>query len=170
MWHELKFNTNEQNVRESINKHGTVKWPNDNEFKDAIKNNDIYTKPIFARFLIREFDKSLSKHSSDSVFEVEHILPQEYRGADSSWRSNFTAEEHSRYKNIWANLIPIKSSLNKEVSANSFKSKSLSYKANSEFHTTRKISETYSDWTPKTLEKRTEELFKFAIKRWNQNS
>jgi uncharacterized protein with ParB-like and HNH nuclease domain len=170
MWNELNLSTNEKNVRDSINKHGTVKWPNDNEFTDAIKNNDIYTKPIFARFLLRELDKNSCRHSSHSDFEIEHILPQEYRGSDSSWRKNFSSDEHAKYKNIWANLIPIKSSLNKEVSVKSFKSKSESYKASSEFFTARKLAETYTEWTPDTLEQRSEDLVSFALKRWFHNS
>ncbi|GAA7355810.1 hypothetical protein MLS218_03040 [Helicobacter pylori] len=108
----------------------------------------------------------------DKNLHVEHILPQKPT-LSSQWAKDFSEEERERYTHSLANLTLLGGKKNTEASNLDFKDKKKIYmveeikldkKKPSRVMTCYKmtidIAHHYTEWTPKSLEKRKEELIK----------
>ncbi|GAA8466185.1 DUF262 domain-containing protein [Helicobacter pylori] len=131
-----------------------------------------YLKPIL--ILVEYFisdDPKPKRIQMDKNLHVEHILPQKPT-LSSQWAKDFS-EERERYTHSLANLTLLGGKKNEEASNLDFKDKkkiymgeeiSLSKKRPSGVMTCYKmtidIAHHYTEWTPKSLEKREKELIK----------
>ncbi|NHA88389.1 DUF262 domain-containing protein [Helicobacter pylori] len=138
--------------------------------KNASKNS--WLKPIL--ILVEYFisDDPRPKRIEKNDFHVEHILPQN-PDPSSQWMKDFSEEERGLYTHSLANLTLLGGTKNAQASNLDFKDKKKIYmgeeiKLNKKkpskvmtcYKMTIDIAYKYTEWTPKSLEKRKEELIK----------
>ncbi|RVZ45849.1 DUF262 domain-containing protein [Helicobacter pylori] len=129
-----------------------------------------YLKPIL--ILVEYFmsDDPRPKRIEKNDFHVEHILPQK-PDPSSQWVKDFSEEERECYTHSLANLTLLGGTKNSQASNLDFKDKKKIYmgeenKLNKKktprvmtcYKMTIDIAHKYTEWTPKSLEKRKEEL------------
>ncbi|MFP6287902.1 DUF262 domain-containing protein [Helicobacter pylori] len=129
-----------------------------------------YLKPIL--ILVEYFisDDPRPKRIEKNDFHVEHILPQK-PDPSSQWVKDFSEEERELYTHSLANLTLLGGTKNSQASNLDFKDKKKIYmgeenKLNKKktpkvmtcYKMTIDIAHHYTEWTPKSLEKRKEEL------------
>ncbi|WP_231210141.1 DUF262 domain-containing protein [Helicobacter pylori] len=148
-------------------------------FKEKLRDSLVYKKqpaknpwikPIL--ILVEYFmsDDPKPKRIQTNDFHVEHILPQKPT-LSSQWAKDFSEEERERYTHSLANLTLLGGKRNTEASNLDFKDKkkiymgeeiSLSKKRPFRVMTCYKmtidIAHHYTEWTPKSLEKREKDL------------
>ncbi|GAA7964218.1 DUF262 domain-containing protein [Helicobacter pylori] len=149
-------------------------------FKENLRDSLVYKKqptknpwlkPIL--ILVEYFmsdDPKPKRIQMDKNLHVEHILPQKPT-LSSQWAKDFSEEERERYTHSLANLTLLGGKKNTEASNLDFKDKkkiymgeeiSLSKKKTFRVMTCYKmtidIAHHYTEWTPKSLEKREKEL------------
>lgn len=135
------------------------------QHKKASKNS--WLKPIL--ILVEYFmsDDPRPKRIEKGNFHVEHILPQK-PDPSSQWVKDFSEEERGLYTHSLANLTLLGGKKNAQASNLDFKEKKEIYmgktiKPNNKrtmtcYKMTIDIAHHYTEWTPKSLEKRKEEL------------
>ncbi|GAA7106685.1 hypothetical protein HpBGD24_06520 [Helicobacter pylori] len=112
----------------------------------------------------------------DKNLHIEHILPQQ-PGSSSQWMKDFSEEERGLYTHSLANLTLLGGKKNTQASNLDFKEKKEIYMGNAVklgkdkrgrekpfkvmtcYKMTIDVAQ-YAEWTPKSLEKRKEELIK----------
>ncbi len=145
-------------------------------FREKLKDDHLYEKhkkssksswlrPIL--ILVEYFmsDDPRPKRIQTNDFHVEHILPQK-PDPSSQWAKDFSEEERECYTHSLANLTLLGGKKNKEASNLDFKDKKKIYmgeekktfRAMTCYDTTKDIAHHYTEWTPKSLEKREKEL------------
>ncbi|WP_305863858.1 DUF262 domain-containing protein [Helicobacter pylori] len=136
--------------------------------KNASKNS--WLRPIL--ILVEYFmsDDPRPKRIEKNDFHVEHILPQN-PDPSSQWVKDFSEEERGLYTHSLANLTLLGGTKNAQASNLDFKDKKKIYmgeeitlgkkkpfRVMTCYNTTKDIVHRYTEWTPKSLEKRKEEL------------
>ncbi|GAA8124781.1 DUF262 domain-containing protein [Helicobacter pylori] len=136
--------------------------------KKSLKNS--WLRPIL--ILVEYFmsDEPKPKHIQTNDFHIEHILPQN-PDPSSQWVKDFSEEERKLYTHSLANLTLLGGEKNTQASNLDFKDKkkiymgeeiSLSKKETFRVMTCYKmtidIAHHYTEWTPKSLEKREKDL------------
>ncbi len=155
-------------------------------FKENLQDSNLYTrfyhtgetpirdswlKPIL--ILVEYFisdDDCPKRIQMDRKLHVEHILPQK-PDPSSQWVKDFSEEERELYTHSLANLTLLGSKINTKASNLDFKDKKKIYmgeeirsrktktsKVMTCYKMTIDIAHKYTEWTPKNLEKRKEEL------------
>ncbi|WQU42056.1 DUF262 domain-containing protein [Helicobacter pylori] len=156
-------------------------------FKENLQDSKLYEKFYFAGksvkknswlkpvlILVEYFmsDDPRPKRIEKNDFHVEHILPQN-PNPSSQWVKDFSEEERELYTHSLANLTLLGGTKNSQASNLDFKDKQKIYmgeeiKLNKKkpsnvmtcYKMTIDIAHKYTEWTPKSLEKRKEELIK----------
>ncbi len=158
-------------------------------FKENLQDSNLYTKFYFAGksvkknswlkpvlILVEYFvsdDPKPKRIQMDKNLHVEHILPQN-PDPSSQWVKDFSEEERGLYTHSLANLTLLGGTKNAQASNKDFKEKKKIYmgeeiKLNKKkkpfrvmtcYKMTIDIAHKYTEWTPKSLEKRKEELIK----------
>ncbi|AEE71144.1 hypothetical protein HMPREF0462_1540 [Helicobacter pylori 83] len=155
-------------------------------FKENLQDSNLYTKFYFTSktpkknswlkpilILVEYFmsdDPKPKRIQMDKNLHVEHILPQK-PDPSSQWAKDFSEEERERYTHSLANLTLLGGKKNTEASNLDFKDKKKIYmgeeiKLNKKetsrvmtcYKMTIDIAYHYTEWTPKSLEKREKEL------------
>ncbi|WP_100983734.1 DUF262 domain-containing protein [Helicobacter pylori] len=154
-------------------------------FKENLQDSNLYTKFYFdgksakknswlkpILILVEYFmsDDDCPKRIQKNDFHVEHILPQN-PDPSSQWVKDFSEEERALYTHSLANLTLLGGNKNSQASNLDFKDKKKIYmgeeirsnkketsKVMTCYKTTIDIAHHYTEWTPKSLEKRKEEL------------
>ncbi|PUD22491.1 DUF262 domain-containing protein [Helicobacter pylori] len=142
--------------------------------KRASKNS--WLKPILILVEYSMSDDPRPKRIQKGNFHVEHILPQQ-PGPSSQWVKDFSEEERELYTHSLANLTLLGGTKNSQASNLDFKEKKEIYMGNAVklgkdkrgrekpfkvmtcYKMTIDVAQ-YTEWTPKSLEKRKEELIK----------
>ncbi|GAA9546223.1 DUF262 domain-containing protein [Helicobacter pylori] len=150
-------------------------------FREKLKDDHLYEKhkkssknswlrPIL--ILVEYFmsDDPRPKRIEKNDFHVEHILPQKPT-LSSQWAKDFSEEERERYTHSLANLTLLGGTKNTKASNLDFKDKKKIYmgeenKLNKKkipkvmtcYKMTIDIAHHYTEWTPKSLEKREKDL------------
>ncbi|MGL2724083.1 DUF262 domain-containing protein [Helicobacter pylori] len=149
-------------------------------FKEKLRDSLVYEKqptknpwikPIL--ILVEYFmsDDPKPKRIQTNDFHVEHILPQKPT-LSSQWAKDFSEEERERYTHSLANLTLLGGKKNAEASNLDFKDKKKIYmgeeirlnkkkkpfRAMTCYKMTIDIAHHYTEWTPKSLEKREKDL------------
>ncbi|EJC03651.1 DUF262 domain-containing protein [Helicobacter pylori] len=153
-------------------------------FKENLEDDHLYTKfyytgknpkknswlkPIL--ILVEYFvsdDPCPKRIQMDKNLHIEHILPQQ-PGSSSQWMKDFSEEERELYTHSLANLTLLGGTKNAQASNLDFKEKKEIYmghavklgknKVMTCYKMTIDVAQ-YTEWTPKSLEKRKEELIK----------
>ncbi|MFP6105985.1 DUF262 domain-containing protein [Helicobacter pylori] len=151
-------------------------------FRENLKDDHLYEKhkrssktswlkPILILVEYSMSDDPRPKRIEKNDFHVEHILPQN-PDPSSQWVKDFSEEERELYTHSLANLTLLKGAKNSQASNLDFKDKKKIYmgeiKLNKKktpkvmtcYKMTIDIAYKYTEWTPKSLEKRKEELIK----------
>ncbi|MFP6226005.1 DUF262 domain-containing protein [Helicobacter pylori] len=138
------------------------------QHKKASKNS--WLRPIL--ILVEYFmsDDPRPKRIQKDDYHIEHILPQQ-PGSSSQWVKDFSEEERELYTHSLANLTLLGGNKNSQASNLDFKDKKKIYmgeenrlrktktsKVMTCYKMTTDIAHHYTEWTPKSLEKRKEEL------------
>ncbi|MGL2403726.1 DUF262 domain-containing protein [Helicobacter pylori] len=138
------------------------------QHKKSSKNS--WLRPIL--ILVEYFmsDDPRPKRIEKNDFHVEHILPQK-PDPSSQWVKDFSEEERECYTHSLANLTLLGGTKNSQASNLDFKDKKKIYmgeenrlrktktsKVMTCYKMTTDIAHHYTEWTPKSLEKRKEEL------------
>ncbi|WQZ21345.1 DUF262 domain-containing protein [Helicobacter pylori] len=151
-------------------------------FKENLQDSNLYTKfyftgnspkknswlkPILILVEYSMSDDPRPKRIEKNDFHVEHILPQN-PDPSSQWVKDFSEEERELYTHSLANLTLLGGTKNSQASNLDFKDKKEIYmgktiKPNNKrtmtcYKMTIDIAHHYTEWTPKSLEKRKEEL------------
>ncbi|GAA6959869.1 DUF262 domain-containing protein [Helicobacter pylori] len=153
-------------------------------FREKLKDDHLYEqhkrnsknswlRPIL--ILVEYFmsdDPKPKRIQMDKNLHVEHILPQKPT-LSSQWAKDFSEEERECYTHSLANLTLLGGKKNTKASNLDFKDKKKIYmgeeiKLNKKktfrvmtcYDTTKDIAHHYTEWTPKSLEKREKELIK----------
>ncbi|RVY35424.1 DUF262 domain-containing protein [Helicobacter pylori] len=154
-------------------------------FKENLQDSNLYTKFYFdgksakknswlkpILILVEYFvsDDPRPKRIEKNDFHVEHILPQK-PDPSSQWVKDFSEEERELYTHSLANLTLLGGNKNAQASNLDFKDKKKIYtgeenrlrktktsKVMTCYKMTIDIAHKYTEWTPKSLEKRKEEL------------
>ncbi len=140
-------------------------------FREKLKDDHLYEKhkkssknswlrPIL--ILVEYFmsDDPEPKRIQTNDFHVEHILPQKPT-LSSQWAKDFNEEERELYTHSLANLTLLGGEKNTQASNLDFKDKKKIYmgeKVMTCYRMTIDIAHHYTEWTPKSLEKREKDL------------
>ncbi|WP_120924399.1 DUF262 domain-containing protein [Helicobacter pylori] len=138
------------------------------QHKKSSKNS--WLRPILILVEYSMSDDPKPKRIEKNDFHVEHILPQK-PDLSSQWVKDFSEEERGLYMHSLANLTLLGGKINTKASNLDFKDKKKIYmgeenKLNKKkiprvmtcYKMTIDIAHKYTEWTPKNLEKRKEEL------------
>ncbi|GAA8515150.1 DUF262 domain-containing protein [Helicobacter pylori] len=155
----------------NITQHFREKLKDDHLYEQHKRNSkSSWLRPIL--ILVNYFmnDDPKPKRIQTNDFHVEHILPQKPT-LSSQWAKDFSEEERERYTHSLANLTLLGGKKNTQASNLDFKDKkkiymgeeiSLSKKETFRVMTCYKmtidIAHHYTEWTPKSLEKREKDL------------
>ncbi len=136
--------------------------------KKASKNS--WLRPILILVEYSMSDDPKPKHIQKDDYHIEHILPQQ-PGSSSQWMKDFSEEERGLYTHSLANLTLLGGTKNAQASNLDFKdkkkiymgeeirlSKKKPFRVMTCYKMTIDIAYKYTEWTPKSLEKRKEEL------------
>lgn len=161
-------------VRQNLDEYSVTQ-----HFKENLRDSLVYKKqpirnpwlkPIL--ILVEYFmsDDPKPKRIQTNDFHVEHILPQNPT-LSSQWAKDFSEEEREHYTHSLANLTLLGGTKNKEASNLDFQDKKKIYmgeeiRLNKKkpsgvmtcYDTTKYIAHHYTEWTPKSLEKREKDL------------
>ncbi|GAA8779151.1 DUF262 domain-containing protein [Helicobacter pylori] len=144
-------------------------------FREKLKDDHLYEKhkkssknswlrPIL--ILVEYFmsDDPKPKRIQTNDFHIEHILPQKPT-LSSQWAKDFSEEERECYTHSLANLTLLGGKKNTKASNLDFKDKKKIYmgeeirlRVMTCYDTTKDIAHHYTEWTPKSLEKREKDL------------
>ncbi|WRA18856.1 DUF262 domain-containing protein [Helicobacter pylori] len=139
-------------------------------FTGQTPKKNSWLKPIL--ILVEYFisDDPRPKRIEENDFHVEHILPQN-PDPSSQWVKDFSEEERELYKHSLANLTLLGDKKNTKASNLDFKdkkkiymgeeirlSKKKTFRVMTCYKMTIDIAHHYTEWTPKSLEKREKEL------------
>ncbi|WP_187949501.1 DUF262 domain-containing protein [Helicobacter pylori] len=143
------------------------------QHKRSSKNSWLRPILILVEYFIS--DDPRPKRIEKNDFHVEHILPQK-PDPSSQWMKDFSEEERGLYTHSLANLTLLGGTKNTQASNKDFKEKKEIYMGNAVklgkdkrgrertfrvmtcYKMTIDIAHKYTEWTPKSLEKRKEEL------------
>ncbi len=144
--------------------------------KKASKNSWLKPVLILVEYFVSD-DPKPKRIQMDKNLHVEHILPQN-PDPSSQWVKDFSEEERELYTHSLANLTLLGGTKNAQASNLDFKEKKEIYMGNAVklgkdkrgrektfkvmtcYKMTIDIAHHYAEWTPKSLEKRKEELIK----------
>ncbi|WQV81837.1 DUF262 domain-containing protein [Helicobacter pylori] len=142
--------------------------------KSVKKNSWLKPVLILVEYFVSD-DPKPKRIQMDKNLHVEHILPQQ-PGSSSQWVKDFSEEERGLYTHSLANLTLLGGTKNSQASNLDFKEKKEIYMGNAVklgkdkrgrekpfkvmtcYKMTIDIAHKYTEWTPKSLEKRKEEL------------
>ncbi|GAA7559564.1 DUF262 domain-containing protein [Helicobacter pylori] len=143
------------------------------QHKKGSKNS--WLRPILILVEYSMSDDPKPKRIQKDDYHIEHILPQQ-PGPSSQWVKDFSEEERGLYTHSLANLTLLGGTRNTQASNKDFKEKKEIYMGNAVklgkdkrgrertfrvmtcYKMTIDIAHHYTEWTPKSLEKRKEEL------------
>ncbi|GAA9382773.1 DUF262 domain-containing protein [Helicobacter pylori] len=144
-------------------------------FREKLKDDHLYEKHKKASknswlrpiLILVEYFMSDDKHPKriqTNDFHIEHILPQNPT-LSSQWAKDFSEEERELYTHSLANLTLLGGKKNTQASNLDFKDKKKIYmgeeiRVMTCYKMTIDIAHHYTEWTPKSLEKREKELIK----------
>ncbi|MGL2580803.1 DUF262 domain-containing protein [Helicobacter pylori] len=156
------------------------------DFKKNLQDSELYEqhkrssknswlRPILILVEYSMSDDPRPKRIQKDDYHIEHILPQQ-PGSSSQWVKDFSEEERGLYTHSLANLTLLGGEKNITASNRDFKEKKEIYMGNAVklgkdkrgreetfkvmtcYKMTIDIAHHYTEWTPKSLEKRKEEL------------
>lgn len=163
LWTACEGHPTKEKIIEQINKRTTVEWPTDQRVKESINTRPIYGT-VIAKYLVIEYDRSLGMdHPITEDFTLEHIMPKKYC---DTWKGIVPKADHTKLKNLWANLVPLTSSMNNTIDQAPYEKKKSFFENESMFISTRELGKKYAKWDVNEINTRSETLAEWAVTRW----
>jgi hypothetical protein len=162
LWGEVKGKPTAENVSVRLAARKTVQWPSTKEVAESVRTIPLYHTSI-DRYVLMQYDESLGGDDVAALtMWIEHVLPQ---AASKNW-PQFSAAEHTRQKDLFANLIPLTSQMNGQLQTSAYSVKAPKFESMSAFTSARTFAKNHPDWTPTELDARSAELADWCVKRW----
>ena len=162
LWTDCQDNPNGDRVQAVVAKHSTVVWPTDEHFQDAIGSRRLDDTRV-VRYVLVSLDRVFGGDQPEGTPWVEHVWPKK---PSKDWQRVFSESRHKELRGVLANLIPLSSELNRQVSNNGYTVKRKHYARDSMYITAREFAKDFDDWTPEALKQRSERLAEMAVRRW----
>jgi hypothetical protein len=91
----------------------TIEWPDDHRLKEQVAVRPLYQSAI-VQYVLLEYERSLGADFPDGTIAwIEHIAPQRLT---PEWQKDFPPAIPRQLLDTWANLIPLSSGMNQELS------------------------------------------------------
>ena len=150
---------------DNIDSKATVQFPSDAEFRSDILTRALYGRRL-ASYIVLEYERDLRR--GDPLPEgvtptLDHIVPQEL---NSEWRTVIAYSDHYIFKNIWGNLVPISAKANSEKGRKNWAECRAFFRTETIYKTTKRLAEESENWDADSIQKRSETLASWALKRW----
>jgi hypothetical protein len=166
LWGEVKGKPTAENVALRLAARKTVQWPSNSEVTEAVRTMPLYETSI-DKYVLMQYDESLGGDDVSSLnMWIEHVMPQAH---SRHWQS-ISASDHARQEDLFANLIPLSSSMNGQLQASGYDVKSPEYELHSAFTSARTFAKKYPEWNSELIDQRSVELAEWCVKRWNHES
>ena len=162
LWSDLDGDFTVDRLQVEIRKHGTVQWPTNSDFGEAVASRNLYGSAI-TPFLVRQFDRSLGGDVPVDKNQIEHVLPTTL---SDHWKRHFSEAEHSEHKDRLANLLPLSQTMNASLSNDDYFRKRQRYEHDSMFKSTRDFAAQHKYWNTQELSQRAKRLSDWAVDRW----
>lgn len=162
LWIDCNASPTAETVKQKIQEHKTVVWPSDDDLTSAVLKRPLYGSAIVP-YLLLEWNRSVGGDQPEKTPWIEHVLPETL---PEKMLESFTKEQHSKTKDLLANLLPLSQQMNQKLSNRPYNEKRSIYQQDSAFKATRDFAETHRDWTPELLGNRSEELAHWTVNRW----
>ena len=94
---------------------------------------------------------------------LEHIMPRTYV---DGWSKNVNKTQHSKIKDLWANLVPLSKPMNSHVGQDTYEKKRKHFEDASMFISARNLGAEHTDWGEDQIKARSEKLADWATTRW----
>ena len=155
-------------ISKTMDDTATVAFPDDEEFKESMRNKALYGRKLSPYILI-EYERSL--RGGDPVPDIpptiDHVMPQTL---NESWKKVINEKDHKRLKDVWANLVPLSQQANSEKGQASWAEVREFFRTETVFKTTKRLAEENAGWDAAAISKRSEQLVKWAVERWPKPS
>jgi hypothetical protein len=143
--------------------------PSDSVFREGFASARV-SKVSLARYYLRALERQAAGKAQPEMIPnidpaeltLEHILPE--RGADESWRHEFSEEEVKAYSVRLGNMVLLSQRTNSKIRSASFDVKRDIYEK-SDLNLTKLVA-TYQQWNIETIENRQNDLAELALKIW----
>ena len=165
LWADVGDTLSAENVSVKISSHKTVAWPDDTEFREAIKSRPLY-KSAITPFLLVEYDCSLGGDVNSEVETIEHVLPQNSGG---DWKSYYGEKFVSSDVDALANLIPCTGKMNSSLGNQGYDLKKERFSKDSKFKSTRLFADENVHWNHDAFISRSEKIGSWAVQRFPYN-
>lgn len=167
MWQTCENRPDAQKLFEIIDRTPYFKYPYDDNFTVGVTGvgTNFYSRKI-ANYICSEYEFSLHNSGDRPSLENitrEHIIPQNPL-ADNDY--NITEDDLENWVNTWANICILTGQANSEIQNANWAEKRVYYQNESIFKSTRKISQENPTMGIRELERRSEDLVRFALNRW----
>jgi hypothetical protein len=167
MWQTCENRPDAQKLFEVIDRTPYFKYPYDDNFTVGVTGvgTNFYSRKI-ANYICSEYEFSLHNSGDRPSLENitrEHIIPQNPL-ADNDY--NITEDDLENWVNTWANICILTGQANSEIQNANWAEKRVYYQNESIFKSTRKISQENPTMGIRELERRSEDLVRFALNRW----
>lgn len=150
------------------------RFPNDDEFKKAIEETDVYRKNSdIKKYMFARLEGSYAHKESLDIIErmesdkdpltIEHIMPQELTPEWKKYLGDNCQIIHNERKDTLVNLTL--TAYNSKLAQALFDKKKEIYKG-SNVQLTRNVGEMYSDWKEEDMKKRLDDLINRCLKCW----
>lgn len=143
----------------------TIAFPNDERFAHEIDTGNLYARNI-CKYVLSEYERHFTAGDVLDVFPpmtIDHVMPQSREG---DWATLVSVEDHARWLNTWANLVPLSSPANSSKGSRNWAEAKVRLQRDTVFSTTSHLYHDYSEWTPETISQRSELLQSWALTRW----
>ena len=143
----------------------TIKFPSDEEFRNAVETAPLYARRI-RNYAMLELERSFTRGDVLQTFPemtADHVLPQK---PSADWHEKFTSAEMEKWRDTWANLVPLSAKANSEKGNRSWADTKAWLGNETVFATTKHLLDGHEDWTAIELQRRAQQLSSWALKRW----
>jgi hypothetical protein len=148
-------------IQDEFARHTTQSWPTDSDFALMLETRRLAGARV-TKYLLMEFDRSLSGDDPSYEFWIEHVLPQNPGG---SWEQ-FSQEDKRNITDTFANLIPLSSQMNQALQNSGYEVKQPVYQADSRYKSARDFANRFESWSPEEVSKRARQMADWALRRW----
>lgn len=145
---------------------GGRRWPNDQEFMEALISRPLYPRRRIARYMLISLEESFKhKETVDtSSATIEHVMPQTLTPAWESELGEDYAQIHEKWLDTIGNLTL--TGYNSELGNAPFEDKKAQLQ-NTHFEMSKSLLEK-SKWDAEEIEDRAKKLSQIAVKRWER--
>ena len=165
LWDDCEGDYSVDSIVANIQRHNTVKWPDDDEFSSSVKTRPLY-KARITPYILAEWNGKLGGDVPElDSQQIEHVLPVT-PSQNSQWWKDWTKAQHEKMVDCLANLLPLSGEINSSIQNADYSEKRQRYIDDSALKAPRAFGQKYEVWTPAEFDERATELSKWALERW----